>query len=54
MGLTDVLGDYLTGSEYMSAEAAEQKYDGGAGVRGCEVADYLHKVWKINFLPIFF
>ena len=31
--------------------AAEQKYDrggggggGGAGVRGCEAADYLHKV----------
>ena len=23
--------------------AAEQKYDGGAGVRGCKVADYLHE-----------
>ena len=23
------------------AEAAEQKYEGGAGERGCEAADYL-------------
>ena len=23
--------------------AAEQKYDGGAGVRSCKVADYLHE-----------
>jgi len=29
---------------HILAEAAEQKYDRGAGMRGCEAADYAREV----------